>query len=429
MRTRTDSFSSPSVRTDITVMNYVGACEGAGTTTYSHILDTNVSLRSEKTMVDVVTPNFRKRVANGEIINNAMDLEESESTSSIGTQNASIHIKRWNTTCNPDKFTYKKLTSIGTLDSEGWLLARGYDYVGLNSTDIEHLISLAVTKAWASVEDCDVGVLETIAEFRMTVTSLSLLLKRMANILRLLKDKKLLHLLRTEFTAKELADRYMELRYVIRPLIYDIAGFYRKLSDDRLKSGQRQTFRGWKSETVRNSDQLDYHPTNVWNGGLDSYHISILRSSITTVDVRAGVLCHVKSSSFLDRWGFDNVFETMWELTKFSFIVDWILNVGQCIAAHTPEVGLRALASWYVVNVDTYRFVTVLDATRTWSSIDGFYSLVSCGYSLSNVKMSSTTKHRYRIPNPRLDVLPTFNIKLDVFKLADLLIMIKQLLA
>lgn len=426
MRTRVEDYSSPPVTADVTHTYYVGACTGSGTTTVTHSYETNVERQTNRVMNDIVTPDFHKRVSNGEIINNAMDRVEMESVSTLATFNADLYWKKWNTSCNPDKYTYSRDTYTGTRDSRALLLAYGFPHIDLGSIDVEHLISLAVTKAWANVEDCDVGVLEALAEFRETVLSLTKILKRLGSLLKFLKLRHWF-MVKQLFTAKELADRYMELRYVLRPLIYDIAGFYNKLSRDNFEPGKRQTFRGWQASTDRHYDQKIWENVASYGHGVDTQRVTASRVATHSVDVRAGVLCHVVSSSFLDRWGFDNIFEAMWETTKFSHVVDWVVNVGDCIAAHTPEVGLRALASWYVATIETYRFVTIVGSSRSFAPARG-YGLINASLDIK-ATMSETVKTQYRVPNPRLDILPTYNIKLDVFKLADLLIMIKHLLA
>ena len=78
--------------------------------------------------------------------------------------------------------------------------------------------------------------------------------------------------------------------------------------------------------------------------------------------VRAGVL-YSNDIGFLSRWGVapHSLTSSAWELVPYSFVVDWLANVGNYIAALTPKPGVNFLSSW-VTTEET------LMVTRTLSS-------------------------------------------------------------
>jgi hypothetical protein len=144
-----------------------------------------------------------------------------------------------------------------------------------------------------------------------------------------------------EIRPKELAQRYMELRYAIRPLIYDVNGIIAVLEKDT-RLYDRFTGRGSASATASTGDLIEGHSIE-WNATADTE-----RSATYYVSARAGVLYHVNVNQ-LRLLGVDQLLETAWELIPFSFIVDWFVGVGQAIAAATPTIGATQLASWVTV--------------------------------------------------------------------------------
>jgi hypothetical protein len=70
------------------------------------------------------------------------------------------------------------------------------------------------------------------------------------------------------------------------------------------------------------------------------------------ITVRCGFLTsNTYSNGLQDRWGMrlSDIPAAMWELIPLSFMVDWVLNVRQLIAALSPRLGLSVLAEWTTV--------------------------------------------------------------------------------
>jgi hypothetical protein len=136
-------------------------------------------------------------------------------------------------------------------------------------------------------------------------------------------------------------------------------------------------------------------------------------------EARAGVLTDVELSH-VSIWGTDAIASSLWELTPFSFILDWFFNVGQKIAAFSPNAGVRKLASW----------VTVRTLATLTNSADGFSNVVVCDYadsmSWSGVK-TRTESWTTRTPNPTMRLLPSVKIRLDNLKLLDLGIILNKM--
>lgn len=375
-------------------------------------------------MHDVVTPNFAALSAKGKIINSPMWSETVEELDTPCQMDGQLHTRTWNTACTPDKWMYYQDRYYGTRASKSCLSAYGFSYLPLPAVDIDSLINQAVTQAWANIGDEKFDMLPSIMELRETLVSIRDIGFRLARFLRFLKKNldngRAWQRYLRGWTAKRFADQYMELRYSVRPLVYEIAGLMSALTAPNLDIGSRRTFRGFATD----SDTVENESTFSWaDPSYDQKSISGRRVSTREVSVRAGVLCHVTSSHWLDQWGFDNIPEALWEYTRLSFLYDWFIGIGSKIAAWTPEFGLKALTSWVVVEDVQFQSSEFTSATRNYQK-PGAQTLVA---SLAVSGSASTSRTvRTRQINPQLSIFPAIKIKLDILKIADLLVILNQ---
>lgn len=372
-----------------------------GTVTYS---DTYSKPYGHKVMTDVVTPNFRRRIANGEIINSYCSSSTVQFRPSQPTSyNRSM---KWTSSKG-----YSYSTEIG---QRCWASSRQRALLSWDTVNRDALrqacIDEAVQQAYANVDVSEMLALATLAEGRKTVDFLRDTLYRVykiAKAVRRLNYKGVID----QLSPKELAERYMELRYAVRPLIYDVNGLVAALDESR--SHDRMTARGFASRSAQYSDVIP-NVEVAWTLWSD-----ITRTLSYNVSVRAGVLSSVNVNR-AQVFGIDQLAETAWELLPFSFIVDWFINVGQALAAATPPTaGVKQLASWASVEenltVDnrmgtvTSTYGTDLDDSISWSGSHGH-----------------TQQWRERIIDPTLNVWPTVDVSLDMFKITDLGLILKQ---
>jgi len=145
------------------------------------------------------------------------------------------------------------------------------------------------------------------------------------------------------------------------------------------------------------------------------------------VSVRAGVLTDILCVNALNLFGLDSLAEAAWDLIPFSFIVDWFVDIGTFIAAWTPEMGLKPLASWYTVITD----VTKERNIGPWSG--RVVKSGSSSYRNQNLtrfyqaKKTEQTITKSRVPDPRRSNIPTVNINISDAKLLDLALILRQL--
>lgn len=370
-------------------------------------------------MDDYVVPDFFKRRARGEIFNNPMHA--SLVTVVNGTHEffyTHLH-KVWRDDWSNPDWQWKGHTVAGSRPISYWLDNGELSLLPVpDPLDRVWLEGQAVTQAWANCELSKAAALATIAESKESVTSIFAILRRVLKIA--IAAKKLqFGKLAQELKPKELADRWMEVRYALRPLVYDAKAICEAL-DAKLEH-DRQTFRGFKKDNDVVSD-------TVTTGGI--FNREWQRESVRSIEVRSGVLTQIESLHALNTWGFDSIIETAWELVPLSFVFDWFWNLGETLASWTPEVGLNALASWYVTKETTVQSVKIVRWYPYNCAAQGFDGeCTSFTSSTTNAAYVKTVVTTDRVPDPSRAVLPKFRINLNAAKLLDLSIIGRKKLA
>lgn len=370
-----------------------------------------------QTMNDVVTPDFHKRIKRGEIINNPCDSTVVIRRDAVAQYDQHIE-SYYETDCpndEPQKFGWR---TYGSVSAEAQCSVGG-EVVRPPAPTIAHapLKDLAVSQAHASVTQKEAMILATAGEAGETIRSAISMFIRLKKILRAVKRFDAQYL-RKQITMKELSDRYMEARYAIRPLVYDVQQISNAYNSQK-RDKHRQTFRGKEVRT----ETLVMDDINIVNASQTTKK-TIAGSATRTVEVRAGVLTNLEYSK-LAVWGFDQILESAWELVPFSFVVDWFLNVGDVLASWTPNVGVEKLASWVSVK-DTLTQTTWIGGTEAMPTTE--YPMDIAGtFSITGAVCSLTTISKYREPNPYRAVWPRVDVNLDPLKILDLGIILKNL--
>lgn len=364
-------------------------------------------------MIDNVTSGYEKLSAQGRIINNPMTQTKTITYDPILTSTyADVYYSAPNTIGYRIDGDAPASSFLGSVVSSAY-----YAPLPITDFDIDHLEQLAITQAWANIDQSQALIGATIAEGKKTILSLISIFKRAFTIFKAVKRLDL-KALRGEIQPRELADRYMEARYAIRPVVYDAAQILGAITCDR-KAPPRQTFRGTASDSKVNttSGTILRHP----HGALDYFSVSSV-----TCQVRAGVLVQADVASELTIWGVTHPLETVWELIPFSFIADWFFNIGQTLASWTPEAGIRPLSSWSTIIQTNTRSISTNNAR-----IINFNPAVPVNvwYDAAPITMSYTTISKERKIIAQRSTLPTYKVRLDGFKLLDLAIIMRKLMS
>lgn len=364
---------------------------------------------------DVVIPNFHKRRANGELFFNPFYTIRNEVT---------LDSPGWNYTRSYNGYNCYKDIGDGPL----WLFLGKFGGHWPTSVSISSLSAIASTQALANVKKPEAQALVSLGELRETLRFLRNPLRDLTKILRKYRrqvneqyrrEQRGLRLAATTgVTVKDAIDSiggsWLSWRYGLRPLIGEIQGVMKAIEALEDKRA-RFTARGYaadEAETIQDGS----------SGTFSLWDYSLTHQTYEKVECRAGVLYDV---SIADAFGTDlsQIPVALWELTFLSFMVDWMVNIGDYIAAITPRGGIQKRGEWLVVH-RTRDSTTTFDAT--------FNPVIGA---TENVNPSGTEHWRTvtvkRVPHLRASLAfrPEFiNFDLGTARYVDMLLIARNLI-
>jgi hypothetical protein len=280
----------------------------------------------------------------------------------------------------------------------------------------------AHTKLSADLNTGISSILVSAAELPKTVKMINKALTYLRNPLINAKNK--LRLTRAQMrtpsgrkAALDMAEQdWLEGRYGWRPFIYDVMSWVEagksKYSDRRTVKTAVQKLDPPPYTAIRkgSSRGLTVAGTSVWKA-------EFVASSGQTADFG------VNLSQFARTWGALDVVGTGWELIKFSFILDWFLNLGDTLKALQVYALIDERIGWNKITS-----VGTITTTYTYPALGLYGKYLVDGYtnyqSIPTVERGQMTK-RMRVDSFLPNLGWTFNV--DCGKTLDLLAIIHQL--
>jgi hypothetical protein len=210
-------------------------------------------------------------------------------------------------------------------------------------------------------------------------------------------------------SADSLADLWLKYRYGWRILYYDIreiAELIEKINSD----SRRERFRHTSGKAGPNGSE--YVGRVIYASGSGGYKQYIDMYDTWTTSIRGTVVADIEPPRVTM-----SVILTAWELTRFSFILDWIIDIGQWLTA------MHTLA--YAQNVYAANGIKI-EVNRTY--VGGSEITSSNVTSVSfDVSGSGHCVSTHRVPTS-VSKFPQIKLDLDVAKVIDLIALIKKLL-
>lgn len=374
--------------------------------TYSDVV-TPTSNEAE-VMTDTVTPNFRKRVNAGEIIINPMEKVYDFFTvmpKAFQRNSYTVSYRGGSASGSDPKLrlhTFRTVVSVAgalaTLDQTAIPVPKSRD----------HTVELdAIANVYSKIQSAELDVALMAAEGKETLEFITKYIKKALKIIRLATNRKTLaqvakrtwRRLRSrkrdyEWEADGIAEAWLEVRYALRPLLYDIADAVEYFKEGSKRTGKRTTFRSNVVSEYSNTDtKVASSVTSVYN------------YTVQTV-ARAGCIAERRLTSKFADLGFLNLAGVVWEKVKFSFLLDWIINISGLLYTLNPSGTWSPLGAWVKVT-QTVTF----NGTVTYDSLDG------TSISVPFVGRRQST-HRSAVSGPPLTFI---SVNLDTFKLLDLI--------
>jgi len=200
----------------------------------------------------------------------------------------------------------------------------------------------------------------------------------------------------------ELDKIWLEARYGWRTLLYDMNDLADLVNNvekrTRFKESSGSTFNYTESKSEVSA-----------LGGACTYTVNVTDTYV--IGLRGTVVADIEPPSIVI-----NPIVTAWELTTLSFVIDWVINVGNALGA----LSFRAISGNYVAagghSVELTRVVSIDDVTWStgWTgSCDGYGTFVATWVS--------------RTP-ASIPYLPQLLVNLNLAKVFDLLAILRQLI-
>lgn len=164
----------------------------------------------------------------------------------------------------------------------------------------------------------------------------------------------------------------MQCRMGWRPFFYEVRSLYEAITQKKRVYPKRQTFRGKSADIRYHLDDIIQWPSY---GNVYTYK----RSYDESITTRAGSLFQQRVHGWPDVYGLTKIPQTIWELSKLSWFVDYFFNVGEAIAACTPDTFWEPLGSWMVqtsVQIFNVELTGLVQRGWTWSVTGGSRTIV-----------------------------------------------------
>lgn len=345
--------SSSSLTPDSDVIQKVYDPKGVFLSTYKWA--SGGLIGESSTITDEVTPNYRRRRKNGDIILNPVSL----------VRNVTTHSSKGSITVGPHSSSWGKVTIDGDIGSVVESKVVG-PYLGYDANHEQ----IAINRAYQSMNASPIMGGEILGTFGQTLSMLRHPFKSATSLLLRAEKRKNWYLARKSGTAIQAsAQAWLETRYGWKPIIGDCRETMRQVSLLR-RSADRSIRVARGGSRSEGSIAIDFLVT-IFS---DNYIAKGTKTLNQKVRASAGVLYRMKESSESERaaqaFGLNarSIPSTLWELTPYSFVVDWFVGVGPWIEAIVPRPDITVLGSWSTRVVEDSVILSGGPLTRTLPS-------------------------------------------------------------
>lgn len=250
------------------------------------------------------------------------------------------------------------------------------------------------SEAASQVDQADFETLAALVELRETVSYLYHRLSTIGSILRSIRRRDFSFIKNWKNLSKE--DLWLESRYAIRPLFYDVQSAIKALKNDgKLASTLSKCSVKSDASTVPRS----------FSFSADGYTYDVQGTHVYNYIAKGGAYARLTLDlETAYKFGLLNLASASWEAIPYSFIVDWFFSVSSFIAGLNPNPIYSIEAGYLSV-----------------ASEDFFTGVISCSAADANKQFlfSDTVLRHARIPyDNRLNI--AFDLNLNFYKFVDL---------
>lgn len=340
-----------------TVTTWHGPSAGGtpGYSTKSTIVSAESILSQYKQIDDVVTPYFAQRVKRGELIMNPMAIQRATRGACI----ISFKAGPWPTWYNGGYELYEGDISsyFSTIPS----------LTVIHDDDHNRRGEVALIKAYAKMNDSVLMGGELAATLNQTIGMLRRPFHGAIDLCAKMHKYRAKRLGKTARSAtKATADAWLEYRYGWKPLIGDTQSIIDASHKLVAQVGKRRL-------TARASEEIKFELSDPFEMPIYPPLKAVgVRTARGHEQAHAGVIYEAKPQTKVQQLTAmlglrpQDVPATLWELTPWSFVVDWFVNVGPWLRAVTPNPEVTVLGNWVTyVSRRTMTYSGML--TYTWN--------------------------------------------------------------
>lgn len=271
----------------------------------------------------------------------------------------------------------------------------------------------------ANARQQELDLLTALAETRKTLNLAADTIRLFVNLFQEFLGK--VHRLR-RLNPDDVARVWLQARYGIRPVLMDLKAIHNILSNGGL--AKRRAIGRSQTQIVHKSDAVTTTIRSI------NRNVKVTSYLESTAVLRAGALAEmVLANGSIEHIKF-NPLATAWELIPYSFVWDWVFDIGNSILAMSDS-GLSTIFHdlWTSYSITTRRIieVTELPPNEYYASVNNcnggsISSYLYATHSVVPVKHegSYTTEYQ-RVRRSMADVsfVPRFKLNFDLKKVAD----------
>lgn len=380
---------------------------------------------AQRRIWDTVTPEWKRKVEEGQILKNGLlDFTFKGSFKPVRFTAKCDHIP---TTAYVNYIDTVHGYGVGDAQTVfGAFPGNFQEVLAKVITDSGSLRAEAVTLAFSRVDVSELEMLASLGEMPETVAWFRDVLLRLIKIMQAIKKKQLSIVLnqaklptrkrrRPNPVTGMAANAWMEWRYAIMPLVYEVKAYLASL-ESKIETKMRKTAR---SKNFSSTETPSSHENvESW------YKIHTDQVETTERSIRAGVLYSLdpELTGWWTHLGLDAPISAFWAITTLSFVWDWFFNIGTWIASWEPRLGLTPLTNWVVET----RTVSVHG--RAYFIHLGMPNWIFSEIVPTDGEYSGEYKVKARWIEPERQIFPTFRMKnLNVAQIVDLTILGQQI--
>lgn len=359
-----------------------------------------------RAMTDIVTPDFKEKIASGQIVNNPMNSQiityTAEASAYLAISKANKNNGFRGSGVN---YTYACL---------GWGALGSAAYV-----DITPLTNRAMLSAMSNIDKPDYEMLEDLLEIRQTVEFLRRPFQSLNSYTRkFLKKQNAFNRGKKGIEElKVLTDSWLQYRFAVIPLIHTIDNIYSSIvspSVDKPKKNVRKRATGLATNEASTFQELT---SSYWN---------VERNSSTTVTARACIIYEVINpiNDWRKTYGLRGKDLPLggWAIVPYSFMVDRVIDISSALRAMSnladPNIVMLAGSTSY--KKDVTRFARIIKQNTTAYDVS-----ISCPGIYENILTYDRVPWIPSINN----VIPGFKpagVVDDITKITDLIALTSQ---